>query len=122
MSDLPFPVFHSGTQSNDAGTVVPRPAKRLRLDRLPASKAEIREALRKIYDKAGDDPPTSIELGISSSLKCCMFDGAGFGKSWMRRSSLANGVSRARNRSALPESSRQLFYPKHEAPSRGDGT
>jgi hypothetical protein len=57
MSDLPFPVFHSGTQSNDAGTVVPRPAKPLRLDRLPASKAEIREALRKIYDKAGDDPP-----------------------------------------------------------------
>jgi hypothetical protein len=57
MSDLPFPGFHSGTQSNDAGMVAPRPAKTLRLDRLPASKAEIREALRKIYDEAGADPP-----------------------------------------------------------------
>jgi hypothetical protein len=57
MSDLPFPVFHSGTQSNDAGTVAPRPAKTLRLDRLPASKLEIREALRKIYDEADADPP-----------------------------------------------------------------
>jgi hypothetical protein len=57
MSDLPFPDFDSGAQSNDAATVAARPAKTLRLDRLPASKAEIREVLRKIYDEAGADPP-----------------------------------------------------------------
>jgi hypothetical protein len=57
MSDLPFPGFDRGAQSNAAGTVAPRPAKTLRLDRLPASKAEIREALRRIYDEAGADPP-----------------------------------------------------------------
>jgi hypothetical protein len=57
MSDLPFPGFDKGTQSNDARTVAPRPAKTLRLDRLPASKAEIREVLCRIYDEAGADPP-----------------------------------------------------------------
>jgi hypothetical protein len=57
MSDLPFPGFHSGTPSNAAATVAPRPAETLRLDRLPASKPDIREVLRKIYDEAGADPP-----------------------------------------------------------------
>jgi hypothetical protein len=57
MSDLPFPGFDRGAQSNDAAMPAARPAKILRLDRLPASKAEIREVLCKIYDEAGPDPP-----------------------------------------------------------------